>query len=258
LSGSRRREPNGRRANRRRDAGVVTGEDRLLLVAGLALEARGLLRRLPPAARRALTVETVGPRAARLDRLDLAQASRGHAALLVTGLVGGCQPDLRPGDVVVGDSVATPWAGLAGDGGDPGLRARAVRALEAARLRYRIGRLLTVDEIVTSPAAKAEWWRTHGVLAVDMESAYVLAWARRAGLPALAVRAVADGPEDEVPRELLGAVGVDGRMRAWAVVSLLGRPALVGAAWRLGRRSRRALGSLARFVRAFVTLPSEP
>jgi hypothetical protein len=174
------------------------------------------------------------------------------------GLAGGCGPDLRPGDVVVGNPVATPGVGLDADGGDPDLRGRAIRALDAVRLRYRVGRLLTVEEVVTSPAAKAEWWRTQGVLAVDMESAHILAWARRVGLPALAVRAVADGPEDEVPRELLGAVGADGRMRAGAVAGLLGRPALVGAAWRLGRRSRRALGSLARFVQAFLDLPSEP
>ena len=115
-----------------------------------------------------------------------------------------------------------------------------------------------MDEVVTSPAVKAQWWRTQGVLAVDMESAHVLAWARRAGLPALAVRAVVDGPQDEVPRDLLGVVGRDGRMRAGAVITLLGRPALVGAALRLGQRSRQALGSLARFVRAFVDLSSEP
>lgn len=258
MPGSRRRRPSGWRASRLREAGVaLTLEDRLLLVAGLGLEARGLLWRLPRATRRALTVRTVGPRATRLDRLDVARTSWRPAALLVTGLAGGCEPELRPGDVVVGDPVAIPGAELAGADGDPGLRGRAVRALDAARLRYRVGRLVTVDELVTSPAAKAQWWRTEGALAVDMESAHVLAWARRVGLPALAVRAVVDGPEDEVPGELLGTVGADGRMRAGAVASLLGRPALVGAAWRLGRRSRRALGNLARFLRAFVDLPGE-
>ena len=156
----------------------------------------------------------------------------------------------------MGDPVATPGV-VVGDGGDPGLRRRAVRALDAAQLRYRVGRLLTVDEVVTSPVAKAQWWQSEGVLAVDMESAPVLAWARRVGLPALAVRAVADGPGDDVPRDLLGVVGRDGGMRAGAVVTLLGRPALVGAAWRLGQRSRQALGSLARFVRAFVDIPGE-
>ncbi|HEY7138484.1 MAG TPA: hypothetical protein VIE44_00115 [Methylomirabilota bacterium] len=233
-------------------------DGRLLVVAGLALEARGLLRRLPPDTRRLLTVETVGPGAAHLERLAVGSSPSAHAAVLVTGLAGGCGPDLRPGDVIVGDPVATAGAARGGDRGDAGLRRRAVRALEAAQLRYRVGRLLTVDDVVATAEAKAQLWRTEGVLAVDMESAHVLAWARRAGLPALAVRAVADGPGDDVPQDLLGAVGADGGIRAGAVARFLGRPALVGAAWRLGRRSRQALESLARFVRAFADTPGEP
>ena len=259
MPGSRRRRPDGRRVHRHRDARVEpTREDRLLVVAGLELEARGLLRRLPPEIRRGLTVRTVGPRAAVLDRLDISSYSAAPTALLVMGLAGGCAPGLRPGDVVIGDPVANSGVAIDGGGEDSGLLRRAIRALDAARLRYRVGRLLTVDEVVTSPAAKAGWWRSEGVLAVDMESAHVLAWARRAGLPALAVRAVADGPGDDVPHELLGALGPDGRVRAWAAARLLGRPGLFGAAWRLGQRSHRALGSLARFVRAFVDTPGEP
>src|SRR5262245_50730284 len=90
LPGSRRRRPSGRRTHRRRDAEIEpTREGRLLVVAGLALEARGLLRRLPPATRRVLTVRTVGLRAATLDRLDVARPPAPQA-LLVTGLAGGC------------------------------------------------------------------------------------------------------------------------------------------------------------------------
>jgi adenosylhomocysteine nucleosidase len=173
------------------------------------------------------------------------------------GLAGGCGPDLQPGDVVVGDPVVRAGGELDGRA-DPALRARAERALEAAGLRYRVGRLLTVDEVVAVPAEKASAWKAHGALAVDMESAHVVAWARRAGLPVLAVRAVADGPDDEVPAELLRAVGADGRLRPAVVARLLRRPTLVGASWRLGRRSRRALESLARFVRAFVDPPGRP
>ena len=109
-----------------------------------------------------------------------------------------------------------------------------------------------------SPAEKARWWRSDGVAAVDMESAHVLDWARRTGLPALAVRVVADGPADEVPAALLGVVGTDGRLRAGTVARLLARPALLAPAWRLGRRSGRALESLGRFMRAFVDTPGEP
>ena len=200
----------------------------------------------------------MGPRAAILDQLDVARMSPAPDALLISGLSGACEPDLRPGDVVVGDPVATPGVRHDGDAGDPRLRRRAVRALEAAGLRFRAGRLLTVDEVVTTPAAKAEWRRQEGALAIDMESAPVLAWARRAGLPAVTVRAIVDGLEDEVPRDLFATVGADGRMRGWTAVGLLGRPTLLGPAWRLGRRSNRALESLARFLRAFIDSSSEP
>jgi nucleoside phosphorylase len=202
----------------------------------------------------------VGPGAAALDRLDglAGPGAPSHpTAAFVVGLAGGCGPDLRPGDVVVGDPVAGSGGHLDGRA-DPGLRAKAERALMVAGLRFRVGRLLTVDKVVTSPADKAGVFRVHGALAVDMESAHVIAWARRAGVPALAVRAIADGPDDDVPAELLRAVGADGRLRPGAVARLLGRPALVSAAWRLGRRSRRGLESLARFVRAFVDLPGAP
>jgi adenosylhomocysteine nucleosidase len=200
----------------------------------------------------------VGPRAASLDRLDVTRISPAPTALLVTGFAGACAPDLRTGDVVVGDPVALPDGTSDGDSGDPALRRRAIRALDAAGLRYRVGRLVTVDEVVTTPAAKATWWQAQGAMAVDMESAHVLAWARRAGLPAVTVRAIVDGLEDEVPRNLLDMVGMDGRMRLGAAAGLLGRPTLLAAAWRLGRRSRRALESLARFLRPFVDSSSEP
>jgi nucleoside phosphorylase len=219
-----------------------------------------VLRRLPAAARRTLTIEIVGPGAAALGRLDgLAGPGTPNppAAAVAVGLAGGCEPDLRPGDVVVGDPVVGSGGEVDGRA-DPALLARAERALMAAGLRYRVGRLLTVDAVVTSPADKAGAFRAHGALAVDMESAHVIAWARRAGVPALAVRAIADGPDEDVPAELLRAVGADGRMRPGAVARLLGRPGLARAAWRLGRRSRRGLESLARFVRAFVDLPGAP
>ena len=193
-----------------------------------------------------------------LDRLDLIRLSPAPTALLVTGLSGACEPDLRNGDVLVGDPVTVPGGAGAGDGADPRLRRRAIRALDAAGLRYRVGRLVTVDEVAATPAAKAAWRSTEGARAVDMESAHILAWARRAGVPAVTVRAITDALEDEVPRELLDAVGADGRMRPWTAAGLLGRPSLLTAAWRLGRRSQRALGSLARFLRAFVDGPSEP
>jgi hypothetical protein len=223
-----------------------------LVLVAVAFEARHLSRALggpaPPA-----RLETVGPGAPDLARLGRRLAARDLAGVIVTGLCGGCAPDLAPGDLVVGSPVGpTPT----GDWLPPSdaLAARAVRALESAGLRYRIGRLDTTPTIVAMPGAKAHLWRAGRTVAVDMESARVLAWASQTGIPAVAVRAVADGPDDPLPPALLRAVGADGRLRPSAVLAWTARPGLVRAAWQSWRRSRRGLDALARFLDAFFAL----
>lgn len=118
---------------------------------------------------------------------------------------------------------------------------------------------MTVSEVVSTPAAKAERWRTEGAVAVDMESAHALDWAARAGLPALAVRAVADGPTDPLPPALARAIGPTGRVRIPAVLGWAAQPGLLRPAWRVWRRSRLALDHLARFLAALrAPTPSRP
>jgi hypothetical protein len=126
-------------------------------------------------------------------------------------------------------------------------------ALERAGLPYRLAPLATVREVLATPEAKADCWRRHDAAAADLESAEVLEWAARAGLPALAVRAVADGPREALPLPLALAVAEGGRIRVPVVLGWGARPALAGPAWRLWRRSRLALGQLARFLTAFAT-----
>lgn len=240
-----------------RDRGVAAGT--WLLAAALELEARALRRRLGPVASANLAVVIVGPRAVRLGTLEAAVAASRPRGILAAGLAGGCAPGVEPGEIVVGAPVGHAGAEPAWRHPDPELLARALDAVGAAGLRHWVGRLLTVDRVAATPAIKAGWWAAHRAVAVDMESARILAWAARADLPGLAVRAVADGPGEPVPAELLAAVGDGGRVRVRGVAALVARrPALAAAAWRLGRRSHLALGHLGRFLRAFLTLPGRP
>lgn len=231
--------------------------DPLLVLVAVSVEARRLARALglsadrAEEARRGVILRAVGLGSARLPALSAALLAFRPRAVLAAGLCGGCAPEMAPGDLVIGSPVTLRDTGPAG----PGLRppaelvGRARRALEAAGLPYRIGPLVTVNEVAATPAAKAACWRRHGALAVDMESAHILDWARRAGVPALAVRAVADGPAETLPAALARAVAGDGRLRLPAALVAVTRP---GAAWRLWRRSRVALDRLAAFLAAFT------
>jgi nucleoside phosphorylase len=227
-------------------------------VAGLALEARALARRLPSPSRGELILRTVGPGAARLDGLDEVLRSARPGALLVTGLAGGCAPGIAPGDLVIADPVLTPVKGASPRRPDARLRDRAIAAAERAGLAHRVAPLLTVPDVVATAAGKAACWGRHGAVAVDMESAPVLAWAASAGVPAVAVRAVADGPGEGVPAALLAVLDARGRIRPAALSAFLRAPGLAAAAWRLGRRSRRALAGLERFLQAFADAPVGP
>jgi adenosylhomocysteine nucleosidase len=224
-------------------------------VAAVEFEARTLARRLGLHDRdgSGLVLRTAGVGAGRLPRAGEEWAAMGPAAILSVGLAGGCAPDVRPGDLVVGAAVGP---GPGGEWLDPdaGLIARARAALAAARLPHRLGRLLTAGAVVATPAAKAELWARHAAVAADMESAHVLAWAAAAGVPALAVRAVADGPDDALPPALLGALRPDGSVRPGALVGWVHRPRLLAAAWRAWRQSAAALDHLARFLAAFASV----
>ena len=226
------------------------GPDPVLVLVAVEFEARRLRRHLDGSYR----LRTIGLAARDLRRLEPALLSLQPAAVLVTGLAGGSAPDVAPGEIVVGAEVG-PGAGGAWLTPEPALRERALKALAGARLSHRAGRLLTVPQIVADPAAKAECWRAYGAVAVDMESARVCEWAGRAGLPALAVRAVADGPTDVVPPALVRAIGPSGVVRPSVVLGWAAQPGVGRAAWRLWRRSTTALDRLARFLAAFIADP---
>ena len=227
------------------------------MLVAVAYEARALRRRLArsgDAHKSALTVRTVGVGATGLDEIQSCLAVERPAAVLVTGVGGGLAPEILPGDLVVAREVG-PAAGGGWLVPDFRLVERALAAAGEAGIRARSDRLLTVPRVLAGPEAKAEAWRRHAALAVDMESTPVLAWAARLGLPALAVRAVADGPGETLPSALAQAVGAGGAVRPGAVLGWMGRPDLVVAGWRLWRRSRLALDRLGTFLVTFTRHP---
>jgi adenosylhomocysteine nucleosidase len=229
---------------------------RLLVLTAMDLEGRALARELGLARRPSspfprfaggrIEVVPVGLRASRVEARWLVD---GAPALVVSaGTCGALSPVLgEPGALVVPREVLTlSGARLAVD---PAGHARALAAAARAGLAAAVDPLLTADAIVESPEAKAALARETGAVAVDMESAAILAAAARRGVPAVVVRAVSDTAAQRVPRELGDLVDDEGRTRPGRAAALvLRRPALIGRALALQRGAAVALKAVARVL----------
>jgi adenosylhomocysteine nucleosidase len=211
------------------------------VITGLRAEAR-CLRRL----RVRVTCSGGSPERARAEAARL--AAEGATGLVSFGLAGGLAPELRPGDLVLPETVQAP------DGRslptDPAWRERLRLLLEKGALRTTGGALAGSERVVATVADKRALLEATGAVAVDMESHEVAALASRAGIPFLVVRAIADPHDGMVPQAALETLRPDGHVH---VLSILGgvirEPGQLIALVRLGRNSAAALATLRRVAR---------
>jgi len=109
----------------------------------------------------------------------------------------------------------------------------------------RSGTIYGSTETLLTVAQKSQAHAASACLAVDMESHAVAAVAERAGLPFLALRAIADTAGDALPPLAARAVTPEGKADWQAALSgLARRPGDLPSMLRLAGRTRRALASL--------------
>jgi len=169
--------------------------------------------------------------------------ARGADAIVSFGIAGAIDPALKPGTLLLPEAVIAQADG-ASFATDNQWRERI-----AGRSACIDGRLLTLAEAVTTPAAKAGLFKKTGAVAVDMESAIAGRLAAERGLPFLVVRAIADDAGQSLPDAALAGVDAEGVVRPWATLAaLMRRPGDIGALMRLGRATgmaRRRLTDIA-------------
>ena len=220
---------------------------RVLVLAAIEVEARALARHLglSPVARAsgphfiggALELATIGLRGARLAAREAAW--RPADLVVSAGACGALAPQLTVGALVVPSVVLDPAGGRWSTATLPRLRAE--------------GTLLTVADVIETPADKARLWMETGAVAADMESAAVMAWARARNVPAAVVRAVSDDAEHGVPAALASAVAEDGRVRPLrAVTAALTRPSGLGTLLDLRAGTAAALKAVAAALATLV------
>ena len=218
------------------------------IIAALPLEARCLIgRMLAPGQRVELNdftgwVQPCG--IGRENALHTAQSllDAGATALLSWGTAGGLDPALGAGTLVL------PRHVIAADQSK-----FPVDEVWRNRLDERVSRhvatcggiLLESLSVFTRPSQKQAMAKYPGAVAVDMESAAVAQVAHHAGVPFVAVRAIADRAITPIPSSAMAAVDDYGRLQVLPLIaSLLVHPGELPALIALGRAFRAAQKTL--------------
>jgi len=111
----------------------------------------------------------------------------------------------------------------------------------------KVGAILGLDRMLSSPQEKAGALGRSGALAIDMESHHVARAAAERGLPFVAVRAVSDRAHEVLPAIMASFVDGEGQTKISAVLAaLIFRRVKLGELLQAGRASKRAHQALLR------------
>ena len=165
----------------------------------------------------------------------------GATSLISFGVSGALDSKLRPGDLVLPQSVynerllpvSLAW------------RDRVQKCLPS-NLRVIGGKLATSKKVLTSLNEKCDFAKITGASAVDLESGAIAEVAEDSDIPFLAIRVISDPIEFSPPLALLDAVNPDGSANLSQIISLLlQRSVTLSTLLRLGRDVRTARATLA-------------
>ncbi len=179
-----------------------------------------------------------GANAARAEDLAEGLIAAGARAVISAGLCGGLAPDLKPGDLIIGERVVSA-------SGDVILSDR--KLLAAAPQNILRVAIFGSDDIIESAEKKSQLFGRYASQTVDMESHGAARAAARAGAPFIAVRAVADGSTRALPKAALGAVTPSGGVNVVSVlIECVKAPQQFEQIAMLGRESGAATATLRR------------
>ncbi len=186
----------------------------------------------------------------RLER-ELEAAAKDATAILSCGLAGALAPELKAGDIVLGELFPGEGRGPVASGPilGPGLRRGTdiVGSLGQLLPKAHIGDVTVSDTIIASIAEKRALYAKTGALAVDMESHIAARVAARHNLPFAIIRVISDSANEALPPAALVGMKPEGGMALGAVLASLARnPAQLPALIRTGIHAGRAFSELRR------------
>lgn len=204
------------------------------------LKATGELIHLPGGAM--MLVSGMGANRARLAAQALLE--NGATTLVSWGFAGGLLPGLPAGsliipeDVIATDQIVYPV--------DSVWHKHLCRQLKGYIDLYQ-GPLAESLAMLASCAEKKKLFSRTGAIAVDMESASIALFAKKAGVPFMAIRAITDPAEMVIPQSVQNCVDEFGRVSLSRVIQgVIKHPMDLPLLVRLGRNFRAARAALAK------------
>jgi hypothetical protein len=153
------------------------------------------------------------------------------AGIVMAGLAGALDPQLKVGDVVVDQS--STWRG--------------------SKISQKKVWFHNVDHVVTTPEEKTELFGQTGASVIDMENEAVKRAAKAYGIPFLGIRAISDTAAESINPKVLDFVNEYGKVRMTALVGGVARhPSLIKELRRLSRSSQIALAALGKAVKEII------
>lgn len=222
------------------------------IVAALAAEARGLVKQ--PTAPGELIhlpggvlVQISGVGAKKASVAARALLREAATALVSWGSAGGLVSGLSPGSLILPKTV------IAADHSvypvDVAWHERLCGRLRG-EMDFHTGPLVESSTVLTGSKEKKSLFSRTGAIAVDMESGAVAAVAQQAGVPFVAIRAIADPADMSIPQAALSAVDESGRLNLFKLARRIARrPGELLTLVRLGRSFRAAQVTLTAVAR---------
>jgi nucleoside phosphorylase len=193
------------------------------------------------------------------DRAGLAAANviwgESHSidACISTGLAGALKPEYRIGQVLAARRVASE-AKRTPDRLMPG--SELLLAIAGRHGATLVDRFYTSERMVTSAADKHRLGAEAD--AVEMESFDILLESWAFGVPAVAIRAISDRVDEDLPLDLNRVLTGEGEISVPRVLGQVAMsPKAIPGLIRLGKQSRSAAGELAKFLDSYVVAVAE-
>jgi nucleoside phosphorylase len=183
--------------------------------------------------------------AAHADRAMAAVDLGSYAACIASGFAGSLRPELGVGDIVIPRAVRSASAAES-------ISCDARLVNEAVSSGGKAIEVMVSSARVASSVAEKNELAAQGN-AVDMESFRVIAAARKRGVAAIAIRAISDRHDQAMPVDFSAAVDDRGQVSIGRVLKMATvNPGQISALMRLGRESKAAAESLARFLDIYI------